>query len=60
MKGFFKLGWVVFVLFGVFCFGIVVLCWGEYINVLWIVVVVVFIYFIVYCFYSLFIVDKVM
>lgn len=52
--------WVGVVILGVVFFVIVVLSCGEMISVLWVVVVVFCIYLIVYCYYSFFIVDKVL
>lgn len=52
--------WIVFFVMGVFVLGYIVLNCGEQINVLWIVVVLVCIYLIVYCFYGLYIVKNVL
>lgn len=48
--------WVIFGIIGVFCFAVVVLRRGEYISVLWIVVVFVSVYLVAYRYYSLYIV----
>lgn len=54
-----KIIWLLVVIVGVVFFGILVFSCGEYVNVIWFVFVVGCIYSIVYCFYSLFIVNKV-
>lgn len=52
--------WVFVVILGVICLGVLVLYKGESINMLWFVVVSICIYSIGYCFYSYFIVYRVL
>lgn len=51
--------WLVVAIFGASAFATVILVRGEAVSALWVVVAVVCIYLIAYCYYNRFIVDKV-